>query len=51
MKNNLITNKALIFRILIIILLFSIISLFLSTIYIKRAALTTLAEDDAKKNK
>ncbi|AXX86182.1 diguanylate cyclase/phosphodiesterase [Malaciobacter marinus] len=49
MKNNLITNKALIFRILIIILLFSIISLFLSTIYIKRAALTTLAEDDAKK--
>lgn len=49
MKNNLITNKTLIFRILIIILLFSIISLFLSTIYIKRAALTTLAEDDAKK--
>lgn len=49
MKNNLITNKTLIFRILIVILLFSIISLFLSTIYIKRAALTTLAEDDAKK--
>ncbi|AXH08763.1 diguanylate cyclase/phosphodiesterase [Malaciobacter halophilus] len=49
MKNNLITNKVLIFRILIVVLFFSIITLLIATIYIKRTALTTLAEDDAKK--
>ncbi len=49
MKKVLITNKILILRILIFLLLFGITSIFFATIYIKKTALTNLAEDDAKK--
>lgn len=44
-----ISNKKLIFRIIIILLIFSILSIFISSIYIKRIALNNLGEDDAKK--
>lgn len=49
MKKVLITNKVLILRILIVLLLFGVVSIFFATIYIKKTALTNLAEDDARK--
>ncbi len=48
-KTNYISNKKLIFRIILGLMLFSILSILLSTIYIKDVALNTLAQDDAKK--
>ncbi|MFV0562552.1 EAL domain-containing protein [Malaciobacter mytili] len=49
MKKVLITNKVLILRILIVLLLFGVVSIFFATIYIKKTALTNLAEDDDRK--
>ena len=46
---NYISNKKLIFRIVLILLFVSILFILLSTFYIKKAALNTLAQDDAKK--
>ena len=43
------SNKQLIFRIITILLVTSIVSIFISSIYIKKIALNTLGEDDAKK--
>ena len=50
MKNtNYISNKILILRIIAGLLIFSILAILVSTIYIKDVALNTLAQDDAKK--
>jgi len=49
MEKKLISNKALVFRIVSIVLIFSVISLFISTEYLKKTAIDTLASDDAKK--
>lgn len=49
MKNNLISNKVLIFRIVLSVLFVSVVALFISTEYIKKTAINTLASDDAKK--
>lgn len=48
-KHRLISNKTLIFRIILILIFTSIIAIFFSSIYIKRIALNNLGEDDAKK--
>ena len=49
MENKLISNKALVFRIVSLILVVSVIILFISTEYLKKTAVDTLASDDAKK--
>lgn len=49
MSQNYITNKSLILRIVMTILFFSVIILFVSTEYLKKTAVNTLASDDAKK--
>ncbi len=48
-KKEPISNKKLIFRIIFILLITSIVSIFISSIYIKKIALNNLGEDDAKK--
>ena len=49
MNNKLISNKTLIFRIVSLILIISVVMLIISTQYIKKTAVNTLASDDAKK--
>ena len=49
MKNKYISNKNLIIRIVVSVLLLSVVLLFVSTEYLKKTALHTLASDDAKK--
>ncbi|MEA2019710.1 MAG: hypothetical protein U9N59_14815 [Campylobacterota bacterium] len=49
MKNNYISNKNLIIRIVISVLIVSVVLLFVSTEYLKKTAVDTLASDDAKK--
>ncbi len=49
MDKKLISNKALSFRIVVTILFVSVITLFISTEYLKKTAIDTLASDDAKK--
>ena len=48
-KVTYISNKTLILRIISILLIFSILVILFSTVYIKDMALNTLAQDDAKK--
>ena len=48
-KKEPLSNKKLIFRIIIILLSFSILSIFISSVYLKRIALNNLGEDDANK--
>jgi len=49
LETKYISNKTLIIRIVLYILLVSVFILFISTEYLKRSAVNTLAEDDAKK--
>jgi len=49
MRPNTIPNKQLIIRIVLIILTISVVVLFISTEYLKKTAVNTLASDDAKK--
>ncbi|MEA3383785.1 MAG: EAL domain-containing protein [Campylobacterota bacterium] len=49
MQQKLISNKTLIFRIVFTILVISVITLIVSTQYLKKTAVDTLASDDAKK--
>jgi len=49
MEKKLISNKVLIFRIVLSVLFVSVAVLFISTEYIKKTAVNTLASDDAKK--
>ncbi|MBD3841465.1 MAG: EAL domain-containing protein [Campylobacterales bacterium] len=49
MDDKLISNKTLIFRIVLSVLFVSVILIFISTQYIKKKAIDTLASDDAKK--
>jgi diguanylate cyclase (GGDEF)-like protein len=49
MEEKLVSNKALIFRIIVIVLFISLFILIVSTEYIKKTAVDTLAGDDAKK--
>ena len=49
MEKKLISNKTLIFRIVVAVLVVSVVVLFVSTEYLKKTAVDTLASDDAKK--
>ncbi|MEA3553888.1 MAG: diguanylate cyclase, partial [Campylobacterota bacterium] len=49
MEKKLISNRALVFRIVSVVLLFSVMVLFVSTEYLKKTAVDTLASDDAQK--
>lgn len=49
MRPTTISNKNLIFRIVLIVLVISVLVLFISTEYLKKTAINTLASDDAKK--
>jgi diguanylate cyclase (GGDEF)-like protein len=49
MHQNLITNKKLVFRIILALFTFGLCIILLSTFYIKQTALDKLAKDDAKK--
>lgn len=48
-NKNLISNRALIIRIILILITTSIIAIFFSSTYLKKIALNNLGEDDAKK--
>jgi len=49
LENKYISNKNLIIRIVLFVLLISVFILFISTEYLKKTAVSTLAQDDAKK--
>lgn len=48
-KENYISNKKLIFKLVTYIIIFSIVAIMVSSFYIKQAALNNLAQEDAKK--